>query len=269
MFIRPISDIHNEFSIYNLPPAETDSKAVLILAGDIALADSVNSTLVPFLDSVTDRFTDILYIPGNHEFYHSSLARGDDKLEAACKRYSNVHYMNKKAMSINGTFFIGATLWTDYNRGDPMARMAAENAMNDFKVIRTGPKGAPYQRKTRAIDFMALNNDHRLFIEQELKFAEHAGQPKGKVVVFTHHGPSFMSRDPQYNEVLDYAYYNSYGLEDLMLDYEPAVWIHGHSHYPVDYMIGNTRVVSNPRGYSKNPNGYESLDFRELFTIEL
>jgi hypothetical protein len=27
------------------------------------------------------------------------------------------------------------------------------------------------------------------------------------------------------------------------------LWVHGHMHNPSDYMIGDTRVVCNPRGY--------------------
>jgi hypothetical protein len=27
------------------------------------------------------------------------------------------------------------------------------------------------------------------------------------------------------------------------------LWIHGHTHYSVDYVIGSTRVLTNQRGY--------------------
>jgi hypothetical protein len=30
---------------------------------------------------------------------------------------------------------------------------------------------------------------------------------------------------------------------------EPAVWVHGHIHDSLDYMIHNTRIICNPRGY--------------------
>jgi hypothetical protein len=39
-------------------------------------------------------------------------------------------------------------------------------------------------------------------------------------------------------------------MDEFVLDHENIrVWLHGHMHDPVDYMIGNTRVLSNPRGY--------------------
>jgi hypothetical protein len=39
-------------------------------------------------------------------------------------------------------------------------------------------------------------------------------------------------------------------LTDIMLD-NPHIklWTHGHTHNAFDYMIGETRVVCNPRGY--------------------
>ncbi len=32
-----------------------------------------------------------------------------------------------------------------------------------------------------------------------------------------------------------------------------ALWVHSHTHYAVDYDIGTTRILSNPRGYTDNP----------------
>lgn len=266
MYVRPVSDIHNEFSTFNLPVTEFDSRSVLILAGDIAVADRVNGTLIPFLDSVTDRFRDILYIPGNHEYYHGSIGQGEQKLTDACKRYLNVHYANPGAMVIDDVFFIGATLWTDLNRGDPVVRLVAEGQMNDYRAIRHGPKSEPWKHKLKPIDTMALNNEHRRFIAEKLAVGQEAGYTK--VVVFTHHGMSMLSRPPQYNGPLDYAYYNT-GLEDMLLEYEPTLCIHGHSHHRVDYMIGKTRMVSNPRGYSRDPDGSEFTEFDRELVIEV
>lgn len=48
-------------------------------------------------------------------------------------------------------------------------------------------------------------------------------------------------------------------LEDMLIDSNIPLWIHGHCHDPFDYMIGNTRIVCNPYGYMSersvhNPN---------------
>jgi hypothetical protein len=192
--------------------------------------------------------------------------RADTKLEAACKRYSNVFYMQERTMMLEDVMFIGATLWTDYNRGNPMAMMAAQSDMNDYKHIRTGSAAAPYLRKSRPLDMLGINHRARLFIENSLRTAQHSGN---RAVVFTHHAMTMMARTNAYpHGPLDYAYYNT-GLEDMILEYEPVLCIHGHSHHAVDFMLGNTRMLSNPRGYTKDANSDEGLGFNAGLLVEL
>jgi calcineurin-like phosphoesterase family protein len=38
--------------------------------------------------------------------------------------------------------------------------------------------------------------------------------------------------------------------EILLMHNPPKLWIHGHTHDRFDYMIGETRVICYPRGYS-------------------
>ena len=71
----------------------------------------------------------------------------------------------------------------------------------------------------------------------------------GPTVVVTHHAPhprSLMTT-PGDRDDLDACYASD--LTWMMGKHSPALWIHGHTHVPSDYMIGSTRVVCNPRGY--------------------
>ena len=56
-------------------------------------------------------------------------------------------------------------------------------------------------------------------------------------------------------------------LSELMLDHpQIRMWTHGHTHHNFDYMIGQCRVVCNPRGYI----GYEAqADSWTLQTFEV
>ena len=80
-----------------------------------------------------------------------------------------------------------------------------------------------------------------------------------KIVVVGHHSPSFQSCHEQYKHdyLMNGAYHSS--LENIMLD-NPHIklWTHGHTHHPFDYVIGETRVVCNPRGYEQ-PYGYSEF----------
>ena len=45
------------------------------------------------------------------------------------------------------------------------------------------------------------------------------------------------------------------------------LWVHGHTHSPSDYMVGDTRVVCNPLGYPgerREPNTRLVLDVCEV-----
>jgi hypothetical protein len=73
-----------------------------------------------------------------------------------------------------------------------------------------------------------------------------------KFVVVGHHTPSFQSCAEYYRSdtIMNGAYHTN--LEEFILD-RPQIklWTHGHTHDDFDYMIGDTRVVCNPRGYIK------------------
>jgi hypothetical protein len=86
-------------------------------------------------------------------------------------------------------------------------------------------------------------------------------------VVCGHHSPSKQSTKPQYeNDWMVNGAYSS-DLTEFILDHpQIKAWFHGHTHHQFDYMIGNTRIVCNPRGY----DGYEDrADEFELVTIEV
>ena len=60
------------------------------------------------------------------------------------------------------------------------------------------------------------------------------------------------------------AYYSN--MTELMFDKKPALWVHGHVHASFDYMMGDTRVVCNPRGYVGVD---ENADFRDYSMVEI
>jgi hypothetical protein len=53
--------------------------------------------------------------------------------------------------------------------------------------------------------------------------------------------------------------------EDILDNENIRVWVHGHMHDPVDYKIGETRVLANPRGYVP----YEGDKFLPGFYFEV
>ena len=66
--------------------------------------------------------------------------------------------------------------------------------------------------------------------------------------MISHHLPSYKAITPDFRDSRINGAYAS-NLEWMMEKYPIAYWIHGHSHPPLDMMIGSTRVLRKPRGY--------------------
>lgn len=257
MKIQVTSDLHLERQGIDLQNAGAD---VLVLSGDIIGAKFIEDrtrytecdSLVfnrvrSFFDSVSERFQHVVYVAGNHEFYGYKWRKTHTEIFRFLEDYTNIHYLNGGWKRIDDVVFVGHTLWTDMNKGDPLTLHAVRDMMNDFRVIRNDLLGyTPLKPHTTALEHM-----------EALKFFRQVVQldPKLKHVIVTHHSPSFQSVSHEYKDqyLLNGAYHSD--LSEFILDHpQIKLWTHGHVHDPFDYHIGETRVVCNPMGYI----GYES-----------
>lgn len=88
-------------------------------------------------------------------------------------------------------------------------------------------------------------------------------KPEKQLVVITHHLPSFKSVAARYkNSALNPCFASQ--TDDLVMQLQPALWIHGHTHASVSYILGKTRVLCNPRGY-----GAENASFNPMMVVEV
>lgn len=267
MKIAVCSDLHLEFEDIDLQ--NTEGADVLILSGDIMIAEdlhqhpndppTVTSPYAPyqnlgarqmaamrfrnFLKRCSDAFPHVVYVAGNHEFYHGKWKASLQDLRDTCAQLPNVYFLERDVKVIDDVTFIGATLWTDMNKGDPLTLHAINDMMNDFKIIRNDEHG-----------YTKLRPAHAMYRHQQTIAYLKAILPdmKDRKIVFVgHHAPSKQSTHPKYqNDVLMNGGYSS-DLSEFILDHpEIVLWTHGHTHDPFDYMIGSTRIVCNPRGYA-------------------
>ena len=84
-------------------------------------------------------------------------------------------------------------------------------------------------------------------------------------VVVTHHAPSPISIAECYKHdtLMNGAFASD--LSEFILD-RPQIkmWTHGHMHNVSDYMVGDTRVVCNPRGYVGHEQRAKEFKLRYL-----
>jgi len=270
MKIKLVSDLHLEFSDINID--NNEGADVLILGGDIMIAQDLHDHPEPantadqaaiangtglgrrqltaqrfrdFFKRCSFQFPHVIYIMGNHEFYNGKFYAGIDYMREECAKYPNVYMLEQDMKIIDNVVFVGGTLWTNMNRRDPLTMHAIEGMMNDFRIIRNDARN---YAAMSALD-VAIRHDKTLaYIEHIVH--EHRNK---KCVVVGHHSPSFQSVNPIYaHETLMNGGYHS-DLSEFIMDHpQIKLWTHGHTHHPFDYVIGETRIVCNPRGYEND-----------------
>ena len=190
---------------------------------------------------------------GNHEHYRGRLDRTREQLESIMP--SNVTILENEVAEYKGVMFLGATLWTDMNKCDPISIMAIKDAMNDYRAIQNFyPDRSLYHKLTPDVTIAAHRKTKEYY---ESVLSENKDRP---FVVITHMSPSFQSVNEKYKheQYTNGAYCSA--MDEFVLDHPNIkAWVHGHVHDPVDYMIGPTRVLCNPRGYLpwEGGNGFD------------
>ncbi len=241
MRIRVFSDLHLEHAPWQADVAGAD---LVVAAGDIGHGEEGARWLARL-------GVPVVYVAGNHEHWGGELAEAAVRLRAACAA-TPVRFLEREAAVLGGVRFLGCTLWADYRGLDPAVVGPAERGFNDFRRIRAGG------RPLRVADLVAEHRRARAWLEAAL-----AEPFDGPTVVVTHHAPSYASW-PGGDKPARYACASD--LETLVRAAAPALWVHGHIHHRLDYRIGATRVVCNPRGYAGSDPG---VGWDPCFTVEL
>ena len=240
------SDIHLEFG--DLILKNTEGADVLVLAGDICVARHLRTErgdrYRDFFKRASFQFPTVLYVMGNHEHYSNKFEDTEMNLMTMVAPFENVHVLNRSTWSDGEVMFIGATLWTDMNDYDEFTMHAMRDYMTDYRAIRRDYTGKSGEHKFTPMFTVQQHDKDKSFIKSVA-----SATPKEKIVVITHHAPSHKSIHEQYanDELLNGAFASS--LEGMIADSRINLWIHGHMHNSFDYLIDNTRVVCNPRGY--------------------
>jgi Icc-related predicted phosphoesterase len=230
-----------------------------------------------FLIACKQNYKHVVYIMGNHEHYHGDFAVSANVLRKECNDIG-IFFLDTECVKIEDYTFIGGTLWTDMNKRDSLTLYHMTKMMNDFRIVHNSNREVSY--KTEVLmdkpvgmtddEWMEIPQNQRVravfktriakfspedAVEQHEKMVGYVktvlqNDPNGKYVVVGHHAPSRQSTHPRYKEdtIMNGGYSSS--LDEFIMDHpQIKLWTHGHTHEPFDYLIGDTRIVCNPRGY--------------------
>ena len=245
------SDLHIEYKQNEIPePTEfiTPEAEILILPGDIGSLYKIEQ-LSGFLLKVCQMFKIVLYVPGNHEWYHiepySQLSMNalEIRMQKLEQSIDNLFVLNRNSVIINDVCIAGATLWSD-----PKCKVPPF-------IVRIPEMKTNFYKKLHKKDLK--------YIESMIDYCQ---EKNIKLLVVSHHPPT--------NEVLKY-YSNkknpfvslySTNLDYLLTKNKVNMWICGHTHKNFNFTTKNgTRVISNQKGKIKD----NIRDFNKKFIISL
>lgn len=294
MKIAIASDLHLEFG--DLEIDNNSGADVLILSGDILVAKDIaqrdpygvmgpeyrSNRYHDFMQRCSALFPHVIYVMGNHEHYNGDFAKTGAHLKDVLSYLKNVYVLDREVKVIDDVTFIGGTLWTDMNNGDSLTLYHMKGMMNDFRCVENSNRVVNYKtyEQINGVD----NREKPVFKTRTAKFSpedafeEHAkmkgyisqiveGKPDQKFVVVGHHSPSKLSTHPRYaDDTVMNGGYSSDMNEFIEERPQIKLWTHGHTHHPFDYVVGETRIVCNPRGYINYEP--EASNFK-LMTVEV
>lgn len=275
MKLLVVSDLHLEHGMSYTVPQDVDFD-VAVLAGDV---HSPGNRAVHWAQrESTFGGKPVVLVAGNHEFYGCEMATELREMKKAAEG-SNVHVMDRDAVTIGGVRFLGCTLWTDFQLprhngqgeldADIAGALASANLqLNDFQLIQVEAPASrmnrprQFRRLLQAEDTMAQHWVDRDWLRKRL-----AEPHDGTTVVVTHHAPSVGSVAARYHgDPLAPAFVSD--LPDALFE-APSIWIHGHTHTSADYEREGCRVVSNPRGYKQKDGTIENKHFVPNLVIQV
>lgn len=265
--IRVYSDIHldwyttyvekkGEDAFWYPPELPDDKETILCLSGDLWIGTRwIEWGEFSWIGKVAPRFKQVLVVLGNHDYWPQgdlTIQNGGDKCNAMLqdRGFYNVKVLDCDTFMVDNFMFIGATLWTDMKRSDPLIMQRMAGYMNyDGKIsFSTGDNGA-WERYTSA-RWVQTHDKHKRYIELVAK-----QNLDKKIIVLTHHVPLPKLCDPRYN-YNDSDYYYQSDLSDLILDNENIVaWCYGHTHYQKEtafpsYAEQSCLMINNAVGYT-------------------
>jgi predicted phosphodiesterase len=242
MRVFAVSDLHLDYAanrewLQQLSRHEYRHDA-LILAGDIS--DRI-ALLAEGFETLTERFSAVLYVPGNHDLWVSR--DGDDMRDsiekfAAVREVAIQHGVHVDPYRHGGLAIVPLLGWYDYSFGDPDDFLAG--AWVDYRACRW-----PENYDAAAIT--------RWFTERNPTAASPAIQGASRIITFSHFLPRIdlmPDHIPQRHRKV-YPVLGTTILDKQLRQLGASMHVYGHSHV-------NRRITRDGVAYINNAFGYPS-----------
>ncbi|OAA61961.1 hypothetical protein SPI_04820 [Niveomyces insectorum RCEF 264] len=262
MAVQIVSDLHLEapkaYDVFEIVPRAP----VLALLGDIGNVEPHMVDLAAFLERQLRQFHAVLFVPGNHEAYHSTWPRTLAILRsfeetvrarraAGDAALGELVVLDRGAYRLpgpSGTVVLGCPL---FSYVPPERATAVSMGLNDFRQIGDGWDVAAHNR-AHARDVAWLN-------ETVMALHGHWSSEVRTILIVTHWCPSLdaQARDPRHGtgDALASAFATDLSSEACFRAPKVKAWAFGHTHYNCDFVVERDggavplRLVTNQKGY--------------------
>lgn len=251
MSIQILSDLHLEspkaYDVFEITPRAP----YLALVGDIGTVVAHKADFLAFLKRQLSQFRAVLFVPGNHEAYHSTWTetlqtlrefeeevRGDDSS-------GEFVLLDRGSFRVPGcnTVVLGCSLFSHVPED---SHESVSFGINDFY-------------HTEGWDVAAHNAAHArdlAWLNDEVTALEKTGEDT-EIVIMTHWSPSRDPRasDPRHGQSpIAGAFSTDLSRERCFASLRTKMWVFGHTHFNCDFGVEREggrplRVVANQRGY--------------------
>lgn len=250
MAVQILSDLHLEapksYDIFNITP----SAPYLALLGDIGNVVSHKDEYLAFLTRQLNQFRAVLFVPGNHEAYHSNWPETLDILRAFESSIRNDPSLGDFVLLDRGIYrlpdtnvvILGCSLFSFV---PAESNMAVSIGLNDFFLINDW-------------DINSHNEAHKLDLAWLNTQVAELEQSDVQIMIFTHWSPSKDRRaiDPRHaTSPITSAFSTDLSKEKCFKSEKVKIWAFGHTHYNCNFTVGRKdgagplRLLTNQRGY--------------------
>lgn len=254
MKIRYLSDLHLEFIksnkiqkyIQNIKP---NIEEICVLSGDIGNPYKEHYDI--FIKFINNSFKHTFIITGNHEYYNeNTIEETNDYLKEYFKQFENITFLNNSYKIYENYCFIGTTLWCKIK--NPLYEINDVHKIKNFDYL-----------KCNQLNMLAID-----FLEDTLKNILIDNSETYKIIIITHHVPSFELIHSKYltEQMRPYNQWFYCDMSKFIEEYAENItcWFYGHTHTESYNTINNIPFYCNPIGY---PNENRKINFNKTISV--
>jgi Icc-related predicted phosphoesterase len=207
----------------------------LLIAGDVA--NGWNHASQSYLKNLSKEFNEVVFVPGNHEFYFSSCySDAISRMRETEQQIPNFTLLDNQSVCIDNITILGSTLWSNIPK-----HLLEYYSTNFYEYDRI-----PY------LNPLVVNQLHKKSVDWIRKEISDKN-PNNAFILMTHHAPLIEDTclvkyniPPNRKKYFNHAYCTDLSHIFKTLPESKCFSVFGHTHFQTSFTKFNSHFYSNP-----------------------